>query len=334
MPLQSSGLIKLSQIQSEFGGSDPISLTEYYRNGAYVTANNTGVPTSGVISVTSFYGTGRAFYLTISSNTQNANIASLATAAGWNGSDYLDVTVNSSVYLWSDTTSTAGAIISGSFPNGLILQNYGKIIGKGGQGGNNGNGNGYAGGPALSIASSNVTINNLSGAYIAGGGGGGKAFSRAGGGGGAGGGRGGNSEHGSGGAGGALGQMGASGSGWASPDSSKGGSAGGQGGYEDESSSGTEYGSGGGGGGRILPGTTSPSATAGRSTLWAAGRGGAGGVAGGSRAQEGAGLRGGGGGGWGAPGGSSGGGAAGKAIEPNGNAYTLNDSGTIFGATT
>lgn len=52
MTLQSSGLIKLSQIQSEFGGSDPISLTEYYGVAQ-------SVPTSGVIRTQDFYGKAR-----------------------------------------------------------------------------------------------------------------------------------------------------------------------------------------------------------------------------------------------------------------------------------
>jgi len=56
MALQSSGTITLAQIQAEFGGSNPISLSEYYRNGSYVTSNNTSVPTSGDISVSNFYG--------------------------------------------------------------------------------------------------------------------------------------------------------------------------------------------------------------------------------------------------------------------------------------
>ena len=57
MTLQSSGAISLANIQSEFGGSNPISLSEYYRGGAYTTTNNTGVPTSGQISMSQFYGT-------------------------------------------------------------------------------------------------------------------------------------------------------------------------------------------------------------------------------------------------------------------------------------
>lgn len=57
MTLQSSGAISLANIQTEFGGSNPISLSEYYRNGAYVGSTNTSVPTSGTISMSQFYGT-------------------------------------------------------------------------------------------------------------------------------------------------------------------------------------------------------------------------------------------------------------------------------------
>lgn len=34
--LQSGGTITLRQVSNEFGGSDPISMSEYYRGGAYV----------------------------------------------------------------------------------------------------------------------------------------------------------------------------------------------------------------------------------------------------------------------------------------------------------
>lgn len=42
MTLQTSGAISLSQIQSEFGGSNPISMSEYYRDGSYVPSTITG----------------------------------------------------------------------------------------------------------------------------------------------------------------------------------------------------------------------------------------------------------------------------------------------------
>lgn len=49
MALQTSGAISLSDIQSEFGGSNPISISEYYGAAS-------GVPTSGTISLSNFYG--------------------------------------------------------------------------------------------------------------------------------------------------------------------------------------------------------------------------------------------------------------------------------------
>lgn len=53
MALPASGTISLSQIQTEFGGSNPASLSEYY-------AADTGVPASGTIKFSDFYGTSAA----------------------------------------------------------------------------------------------------------------------------------------------------------------------------------------------------------------------------------------------------------------------------------
>lgn len=55
MALQPSGVISVSDIEGEFGGSAPTSLSEYYRGGGLVTSNNTGVPEAGQISVSNFY---------------------------------------------------------------------------------------------------------------------------------------------------------------------------------------------------------------------------------------------------------------------------------------
>ena len=59
MGLPGSGALAFSSIQSQFGGSNPISLSEYYRNGSFVPSNqfNNNVPTSGQISVSQFYST-------------------------------------------------------------------------------------------------------------------------------------------------------------------------------------------------------------------------------------------------------------------------------------
>jgi hypothetical protein len=62
MPLQTTGAISLNDVQTEFGGGNPISINEYYAGGASVPSGTSGtngaVPTSGQISLSSFYGTG------------------------------------------------------------------------------------------------------------------------------------------------------------------------------------------------------------------------------------------------------------------------------------
>lgn len=61
MAIPSSGAISLTTVQTEFGGSNPISLSEYYAGGTYVPSGTTGtygaVPSSGTISLRNFYGT-------------------------------------------------------------------------------------------------------------------------------------------------------------------------------------------------------------------------------------------------------------------------------------
>lgn len=58
MVLPLSGAISLLDIQTEFGGVAPTSLSEYYRGGAYVIniADNNNIPTAGAISLQDFYG--------------------------------------------------------------------------------------------------------------------------------------------------------------------------------------------------------------------------------------------------------------------------------------
>lgn len=58
MALQSSGTISLSNVQSEFGGSNPIGINEYYRGGSNVpnSSGNSSIPTSGQIQLDDFYG--------------------------------------------------------------------------------------------------------------------------------------------------------------------------------------------------------------------------------------------------------------------------------------
>lgn len=171
MALPPGGSLSLSQIQGEFGGSNPISMSEYYRGGAFVTNNNTSVPTSGTISISNFYGTVRQFSFSINVNqTTSLYLYDAALSAGWNGSDAV-LAINNAI-ISSNTTATPALIISGSFPNGVWFINNGFVVGMGGAGGNYDQ-VGNPGGTALAVVATTVTITNNN--TIAGGGGGGGA---------------------------------------------------------------------------------------------------------------------------------------------------------------
>jgi hypothetical protein len=115
-----------------------------------------------------------AFQFTIASNQIDANLRTLAINAGWNGTQPVQATINSGVWISGSVqaNSTAALTINGSFPNGVTLINNGTIAGRGGNGGGGQYpfGAGTAGGLALGV-SVGVTIQNNG--TIAGGGGGG-----------------------------------------------------------------------------------------------------------------------------------------------------------------
>lgn len=58
MALPTSGPMSLSMIRGEFGGTGPVKLSDYYRGGGRVpnTPVNAGVPSSGPIRLSHFYG--------------------------------------------------------------------------------------------------------------------------------------------------------------------------------------------------------------------------------------------------------------------------------------
>ena len=66
MAIPASGPVTLAALQAEYGGTDPISLNEYYRGGLYV-PNGTGtatIPTSGAITLDNFRGTSKTATVT------------------------------------------------------------------------------------------------------------------------------------------------------------------------------------------------------------------------------------------------------------------------------
>jgi len=115
MTLPTSGALSLSQIQGEFGGSNPISLSEYYAGGSFVPSGTSGtngsVPSSGAIDINIFYGT--SAYIAISSvdigtdqeNDTLSNVGELSSAATVTGG-----TPASYTYTWNYTQ------FNGSYP--------------------------------------------------------------------------------------------------------------------------------------------------------------------------------------------------------------------------
>lgn len=68
MVLQSTGTISLSQIQTEFGGTNPINISEYYNNSAsFYTQGVTGIPSiNSTISFSHFLGKAKYVPMTAS----------------------------------------------------------------------------------------------------------------------------------------------------------------------------------------------------------------------------------------------------------------------------
>ena len=157
--------------------------------------------------------------LQVTENKENLNLAEWALDRGWNGIDKAIITIRSGVYIYSDDMNIP-ALTTGDWPGGLRLINNGFIMGRGGDGGSFASGlvsarprmyeyydgswsngfppnknlwDGWDGGDAIFInTTDNIIINNQG--AIAGGGGGGAGSASGGfggGGGGAGGGIGG-----------------------------------------------------------------------------------------------------------------------------------------------
>lgn len=138
--------VGLSAIQTNFGGANPIALSEYYRGGANVPASqgNGGygvVAASGPLSVGTFRNQEKVFTTayTISVDTTNLNLITLLTSLGWDGivPVRMDVTINSGIVVSSNNTAIPALAIGSALPSGSIVRiyNYGYIIGMGGQGG-------------------------------------------------------------------------------------------------------------------------------------------------------------------------------------------------------
>ena len=186
MPIPGPGpSISMTTIATEFGGSVPHSLSEYYRGGGLVpnTPTNAAIPTSGTISMGNFYGSANrvAVNLTIASNTYNYDVFANRGPTYSPGSSDITVTVNPGVTVGSTSVPAYAMLVPSGFSPGdtVRIVNNGVIQGMGGGGGNGGQANigtpfpgaaGAAGGNALYVNRPTVVTNN---GTLAGGGGGG-----------------------------------------------------------------------------------------------------------------------------------------------------------------
>jgi len=174
MALAGSGAISFANIRDEFspGSNTSVSLSDYYRQGSKIRAkagdNNathlaSGVPTSGALALSDYYGTGIGFQFTISSDATNQNLSTIF------GDDYdLDypklVVINSGVTVGGTSTSTPAINVPSGGAGTITITNGGNIYGKGGAAG-------AVGGDAIVAATACNIVNN--GNIKSGGGGGG-----------------------------------------------------------------------------------------------------------------------------------------------------------------
>ena len=190
MAMVSSGSISLAgsdisgqsnrSISFEFRSlaTSTVSLSEYYRGGSYVVNHptNAPVPTTGAISIGSFYGTSKRYTvtITISSNTSNYNLQTSSVSgytAGWTD---VTLSINSGIVVSASAAGGTALTVTGfNSADNVTIFNTGIIQGGGGAGGA---ATGGAGGHAINLnpaSAANVGIVNQPGAIIAGGGGGG-----------------------------------------------------------------------------------------------------------------------------------------------------------------
>lgn len=158
MAIQTSGQIAMSDIMTELGISGQTAMNDADVRGLIDKASG------AQMSMSEWYGAADTFVFNITSSRQTGiALSTLATAAGWDGTTSVEATIQSGVIL--NTTTTGTAALSIDIADSTIINN-GSITGKGGA-----KGSGAAGGHAMSVSVSGTTVQNNSGAFIAGGGG-------------------------------------------------------------------------------------------------------------------------------------------------------------------
>lgn len=142
-----SGTTSLSDIQTEFGGSNPISMSEYYS----LQSNPSGIPSSGALSIDNFRGKENVFVLTADYFTSSITL----TAGDINGSGAAWVGVSGGGgggggVIYATSASGSGAPGGSGGIHGLFVSDVTDLIGASFVAGGGGGGSTTGGTPGSS----------------------------------------------------------------------------------------------------------------------------------------------------------------------------------------
>ena len=173
MAIPTSGPVSLLDIKNEFGDIDPVSISEFYRNGGKVGNNNISVPTSGTIALSDFRGATNEFVVTLSATGNPytyVNVKDLVDAQDptvWTSGIPISIVIESGVVVGSLNASIAALTVPAGAAGPVSIENRGLIYGAVGQ---NNSTPSTRGGDALRLDGP-VLLNNLGSIYAGGGGG-------------------------------------------------------------------------------------------------------------------------------------------------------------------
>lgn len=160
MPLPTTGDLSFQDLKDEFQIAGAVVFSTLY-------GIDDGVPSSGGLALSNFYGKKYWLTKTILVQTTNVNARALFTEAEWLSSTPKRVAIAPGVIVGSTSISTPALRTDSGFGGELDIRVLGDIRGAGGAV------NGGNGGPALLIEDPRVTWTVMPGGFIRGGGGGG-----------------------------------------------------------------------------------------------------------------------------------------------------------------
>lgn len=132
MPLPSSGEISLGDIQTEFGGTNPITTIEYYRGSGLVPnqSPNLNIPISGVIKLSDFYSTSVTESSTSISLGYHINSNSLACSdfSSSPSTFYLDSSNITTAFIIATNTELTSFAPAGWYSDGNVARYWSGVL--------------------------------------------------------------------------------------------------------------------------------------------------------------------------------------------------------------